>query len=247
LTKKRTLDVLLKPGDIAPERIRGKTIVVVDVLRASTSIVTALAHGAKKVIPCSTVEEAWEAAKSEQQKDVLLCGERSGKRISGFDLGNSPLNYSNDHVRGKTIVFTSTNGSQMISIVKTGDAVIIGGFINSQAVVEFIIDSSRDCLFACSGSEGRFSLEDTVCAGMMIQKIEDQVGEDNIQKTDEALTAQILYQHHSSDLDGMIRNCQHGKYLQSIGFAEDLKLCISVDTLSEVPILQNDEIVPLNR
>ena len=131
MTIKRTLDVLLKPGDISPDRIHGKTVIVIDVLRASTSIATALAYGAKRVIPCSSIDEARNIAKSEGPQNVLLCGERSGKKIPGFDIGNSPLHYANDSVQDKTIVFTSTNGSQMINNMKNGDQVIIGSFVNS--------------------------------------------------------------------------------------------------------------------
>lgn len=242
---KRTLDVLLQPGEISPDRIRGKTIVVIDVLRASTSLVTALANGAKLIIPCDTVEEAREIKKSNLYQNILLCGERSGKRISGFDLGNSPMCYTEDKVRDKTIVFTSTNGSRAINSVTDGSQIVIGGFINSQAVVDFISASSQDCLFACSGMEGRFSLEDTVCAGLMIEKIVEQAGEKDLQKTDEAFAAQILYRYHSNDLDSMIHNSQHGQYLQSIGFGDDLKVCINIDVRDMIPIFKKGVIIPL--
>jgi len=221
-------------------------VVVIDVLRASTTLVTALAHGAMEVIPCSTVEEARKINRSMGREDVLLCGERGGKKLTGFELGNSPLQYNAKVVQGKTIVFTSTNGTRMINLMEGGDSVFIGGFVNAKAIVDLIKDSSKDCLFACSGSDGGFSVEDAVCAGMMIEKIEEQVGEENLYKTDEAFASQILYQYHSSDLTGMIHNSHHGKHLKTIGFKDDLEACVSVDVYQLVPIFKNGTIITLH-
>jgi 2-phosphosulfolactate phosphatase len=235
------IQVALVPSTWGEER-RSVSIVVIDVLRAATSIVEALAHGARRVMPVASVEEARIRHSEFPAGEVLLCGEREGRRIDGFDLGNSPVEYASDRIKNKTLIFASTNGSKMlaragerISRMSEKGQVFMAGFVNMGAVVHRLQTQDRDCLIACSGRDGGFSLEDAACAGMII----DGLRPSNPALDDEAKTAQILYAHYSGSIESMIRDSFHGRYLQSIGMGEDLPVCASIDRFDIVPVLQN--------
>lgn len=237
------IDVALTPGTFRHGSGDGKSVIVVDVLRASTTIITALANGGEKIIPFATVEDVRESAKAYSRDRVLLCGERQSVRIPGFDLGNSPREYDDSVVQGKILLFTSTNGSQML-IKATGAAEVnIAGFVNIGSVVERLIQKKRDCVIACAGHEGGFSLEDGVCAGMIVSEAKQGRTGGSIRLSDEALAAAILYEHFANDLQGMIKKSFWGEYLTRIGLGDDLPLCASVNSYDLVPVLQNGVLV----
>jgi 2-phosphosulfolactate phosphatase len=219
------------------EDFTGKSVVVIDVLRASTTIVTALANGSKAVIPFADPEEAREASGRYPVSARLLCGERNGLRIEGFDLGNSPSEYSEARVKGKTLLYASTNGSPMIQRARAG-RVSVAGFVNISAVVNRL-DSGADCRIACSGREGGFSIEDAVCAGM----IADRLASRGAELDDSGRAGMALYGFFAGRLDEMIRGSDHGRYLTRLGMGNDLDDAIRVDHLNVVPLLQDGELV----
>jgi len=237
------IDVALTPDTFCPKDVQGKCVAVIDVLRACTTIVTALANGAQKVIPVRTPEEAFKLSDRYAKKRIKLCGERHGIRIPGFDLGNSPAEYTKSKVSGRILLYTSTNGSQTIIKACAGKQVFIAGFINVGAVIKWLAQSEADCCVVCSGREGRFSLEDAVCAGMIVNGLKGAFHDKQVDRSNEALAAEILYQHFRSDLEGMIKKASHGKYLTGLGMGKDLLLCISVDRYGFVPVVQNGSIV----
>ncbi len=221
-------------------------IVVIDVLRASTTIVTALAQGARQILPVSSIREARERFAEMPTGEALLCGEREGRLIEGFDLGNSPLEYTSARIEGKTLIFASTNGSRML--VQAGEMtsqifgeghVLMAGFVNLEAVIQRLQTSGQDCLIACSGREGGYSLEDAVCAGMIV----DGLQASNSVLDDAAKTTQILYRHYAGNLAGMIQDSFHGRYLKSIGMGNDLPVCAEVNQYVVVPVLKDGYIV----
>ncbi|MFO0895901.1 MAG: 2-phosphosulfolactate phosphatase [Pirellulales bacterium] len=163
------LSVHLLPDLVDESELAGKTVVVIDVLRATTTITYALAAGAAQVIPCLEIEDARRTAAEFPRDQVLLGGERGGVRIEGFDLGNSPEEYSPEIVRGKSIVFTTTNGTRAMMRCRQAKRVLIGAVVNLSAVADAVRDEENVHL-VCAGTEGQVSCEDTLLAGVLVAK-----------------------------------------------------------------------------
>ena len=232
------LDTLLIPEEIKNTELAGKLVVVIDVLRASSTIVTALANGCRGFIPILSPEQAKEEAQQFEKESVLLGGEREGKKIEGFNLGNSPREYKGEVVKDKTIIFSTTNGVKILEMVKNAHRIIIGSFLNLQAVCDYCTHYQGDILLICAGKEGRFSLEDAACAGMMVNSLRD-VFPGNHQEVDANFTTQLLYEKFSNNILEILRKSQHGRYLESIGLDEDLKFCSQLDLFHIVPIFRD--------
>lgn len=235
------IELEFAPHQIDELALRDKAVVVIDVLRASTSIATALYNGAKEIIPVTTVERAVKISGNLFGDYVLRGGERNGKMIEGFNLGNSPSDYSEEKVRGKAIIFSSTNGSLAIEKSRFARSVAIGGFVNISLVVRFMKELKQDFTILCAGNNGSFSLEDSVCAGMLLSKLSD---DDHLELSlsDAAIAAMMLYKGYSRSLLKMVKNSEHGKYLTSIGFGDDLAICAGVDTVPVLPQLAGNVI-----
>jgi 2-phosphosulfolactate phosphatase len=233
------IDCYFTPGPVDELALRERTVVVIDVLRASSTIVTALSNGARGVIPASTVESAMKIAGNLGPEQVLLGGERNGRIIPGFDLGNSPAEYTASKVQGKSIIFSSTNGSQAMVKARYAAELAVGAFVNMSATAAFVREHPRDFVILCSGRNGGFSLEDAVCAGMLIARVaEDQ---DPV-LTDSAVAAMSLYRSFGRGILKMMRSSDHGRYLEEIGFGDDIRCCATVDSLSVVPLLEGNVI-----
>ena len=222
---------------------RGSIAVVVDVLRASTSICTALHRGAREVIPVLEIEDAIRIA-AKLDKDVrLLAGERHCVKPDGFDLGNSPLQYTSEVLEGKALVFTSTNGAQAIAKTRFADFRLVGGFANLSALVEYIMthrdgpDGPRRVELVCAGTDGNFSFEDTFGVGAIATALRARV--DDVQICDATRAAIELYTLHESRLTDFVMSTHHAQRLQNLGFADDVAYCLSVDTAPVVPIFEN--------
>ena len=232
------LETLFIPEEIKNIELAGKLVVVIDVLRASSTIVTALANGCRGFIPILSPEQAEEKAQQFEKERVLLGGEREGKKIEGFDLGNSPREYKREVVKDKTIIFSTTNGVKTLEMVKNAHRIIIGSFLNLQAVCNYCINYKGDILIICSGREGKYSLEDAACAGMLIDSLKNAFS-DTCQESDANLTAQLLYKKFGNNILEILQKSQHGRYLESIGLGEDLKFCSQLDFFHIVPIFRD--------
>ena len=234
-------EVFFTPHQCDELSLRDKTIIVIDVLRASTSIVTALSNGAKEIIPVTTVESAVKISGNLFGDVILLGGERNGKKIEGFHLGNSPTEYNAENVRNKSIIFSTTNGSQAMVKARYAREMAVLGFVNMSMVVDFLVRNPRDCTIICSGRNGMFSMEDAVCAGMLLQRRSD---DDTcaLTATDGAQAAMALHKSYGKNILKMIRNTDHGKFLDEIGFGGDLSICAGVDTLPVLPLLDGNVI-----
>ncbi len=220
--------------------LRDRSVVVIDVLRASTTIITALSNGAREIIPVTTVESAVKISGNLFGDIILLGGERNGKIIEGFQLGNSPFEYSEEKVRGKSIIFSTTNGSQALVKARYAKELLVCGFANLTAVAGVVKECPRDLTIICAGNNGMFSMEDSVCAGMLIHVLAGD--RDDLVLSDGALAALTLHKSLGKNILKMIRNSEHGKYLQEIGFEEDLKVCAQVDSTPAVPLLDGNVI-----
>jgi 2-phosphosulfolactate phosphatase len=231
------LDLYFTPLQIQDElSLKDKTVIVVDVLRASTTISTALKNGARVIIPTASVENAVKYASTLEPGSFLLCGERGGKIIDGFDLGNSPLEYTEEKVRGKTLIYASTNGSVAITKTKYARYSIIGGFVNVSTVVKFAKENSDDILILCSGKFNRFCLEDAVCAGMMAFMLTKGRPKKKMKLSDSVSAAIKLYKFYGRNLLKMLQESEHGRFLTELGFGDDLKVCAEVDSIPILPI-----------
>jgi 2-phosphosulfolactate phosphatase len=238
------IDVCITPGQIDELQLRHKNVVVIDVLRAGTTIARALANGAKEIIPVESVESAVKISASLFGDVVLLGGERGGKIVEGFQLGNSPSEYAEDVVKGKSIVFTTTNGAVAMSRGRHAKQMIIASFVNVARVVDFIRNLGEDILMVCAGNQsatGGFSLEDTVCAGMIIHKAR-LANAEGVELSDSASASVILYRSYARNLAKMLEESDHGRDLAQLGFRDDLRTCASVDSIPVLPLLSGSVI-----
>jgi 2-phosphosulfolactate phosphatase len=234
------IDVWLVPRAEAPEDVSEKAIVIIDVLRATSVIVRALCNGASEVIPVLTVEEAMEISRTFPPGTTLLGGERSSRRITGFDLGNSPAEYSAERVRGKRLILRTTNGTRAFHTVASAGEVIAAGFLNIRAAAKRCAESKRDLLIVLSGDEGRFCLEDAVCGGMLIDALKGF--DKNLVLTDSSAAALILYERFKGNVIEALRLSRHGKELTALGLEADLVESARVDVTDIVPIYKEREI-----
>jgi 2-phosphosulfolactate phosphatase len=225
--------------------LRDKTVVVIDVLRASTTIARALHNGAREIIPVTTVEAAMKIVGNLFGDVTLLGGERGGKKIEGFHLGNSPMEYTEERVKGKAIVLSTTNGSQAMVKARYAKEMIVCGFVNMSCVEKFLSEPARDFVVLCSGSGGGFSLEDAVCAGMLIQRMIIEHGKSEVVYGDAGAASLALYKQHGKSLQRMLANCEHGEHLAEIGFGGDLNVCAEVDSVPVIPQLRSN-VIKLN-
>lgn len=233
--------VYFTPANLEEMYLKDKNIVVIDVLRASTTIATALSHGAKEIIPVSNIESAVKISGSLFGDVTLRAGERNGRMIEGFNLGNSPDEYTPEVVGGKSIIFMTTNGSAAMVKGRYGKNLVVGGFVNLSAIVSFLKRLHEDVLIICAGKENNFCIEDTLCAGRLINKLSKVFG-DEILPDDAALAAMTLDKHLGKNILKVLKNSDHGRYLTEIGFENDLSICAEIDALDVLPVLSGNVI-----
>ena len=231
------LNVFLSPVTVDELYFTGKTTVVIDVLRATSTIVTAINNGAKEVVPVASVEFAVKVSGGMFGGQILLGGERNTKKIEGFALGNSPFEYSKEIVEGKTIVFYTTNGTKSIAKAKYSENLYTCSFLNISAVAKHLITLNTDVEIVCAGRNNYFSIEDSVCAGMLISKI-SKVKTDSY-LNDSGAAVLTLYEKYGANLIKMMRESDHGKILLENGFEADLEYCSSIDILDDIPSYAN--------
>jgi 2-phosphosulfolactate phosphatase len=233
------IELSFNAGQFDELQLREKNIIVIDVLRASSTITVALNNGAREIIPVASIESAVKISGSLFGEVTLRGGERNGKIIEGFNLGNSPLEYSETAVKGKSIIYCTTNGSVAMAKSRYARTLAVGSFINLTATSNFIRDGNKDFLFICAGranTVGNFSLEDAVCAGMIIQNLL-KAESLKVELSDSAKAAQALSKSFGRSILKMLKTSEHGKYLTEIGFVEDLKICAQVDSVPVLPVL----------
>ncbi|NLJ61324.1 MAG: 2-phosphosulfolactate phosphatase [Firmicutes bacterium] len=239
------IDVALVPQEIEGKNLEHITAIVIDVLRASTCIANAIANDCDGVIPTVSVEEAMDISKAYARDDYLLCGERKNEKIDGFDLGNSPSEYGRDRVQGKKLIMTTTNGTRAIRTAKTAPDVIIGGFWNISACCELAATLNRDILIVCAGQNGRFAMEDTICAGGFAKKLSALTGA-VIEETDGCRTARLLYETLHERLEEALSESAHGRNLIKGGFGEDVKVAARTDYVGVVPVFRDGHIMAID-
>jgi len=235
------LDVLLTPGELAPGDIADRTVVVLDVLRASTSVVEALAAGARAVYPVASIEEALRLANTLGRDEVLLAGERKALRIEGFDLGNSPSEFTRGKVKGKVVVMSTTNGTGALNAAAGAERVLVGAWANFSALVRELADSRAEPVLLCAGRDRHFALEDAVCAGQMAEAVMKALPDDSWEMNDGALAAMALAREFP-DPAALFSQTAAGRQIVEAALAADLKLCARRDRHRIVPVLQDRQL-----
>ncbi len=246
------LDVILSPK-LLPEQFEGTLCTVIDVLRATTTIVTALARGVSKICPCVDADDAKRRAKSIEDGLYLLGGEERGQRISGFHLGNSPLEYlDSNRVANRVVLFSTSNGTPAVkrAYLGSGLPVYLVALINlsaaSSIIVKSILDKSfREILLVCAGGNGKPSLEDFFCAGLAVQRVRDCLLKVGISPdlSDCATIALRFAMANVNNPAEVLSASEHGRQLRRIGFAADLEFASQIDKYQVVPVFDGAFIV----
>jgi len=214
-----------------PELTENKTVVVIDVLRATSVMLTALANGAKEVVPAVSPEEALQKSFLYNVEDVLLGGERNAMKIEGFHLGNSPLEYTGENVSGKTVIITTTNGTRALNNCLNAQKVYIGAFLNVAALVEQLKTEEEIVLF-CSGTNNNFSLDDGICAAMIINEL---AKEKQLVLSDFSSLLLTTYRTNPNNLATLLQDCYHLNLLKQKGFEGDVTFCLQNSLYNIVP------------
>lgn len=240
------IEVLPSAGSPRIPYLEDKLVIVIDVLRATSTMVTALANGCQAIIPVLTPEEALERRLT--LPGSLLGGERQALPIDGFDLGNSPFDYVPEKVGGKRVIMTTTNGTRAIRDASAAPRIWIASFINMKSIVSAVLqqfETNRKyegIVVFCAGTEERFDLPDTLCAGMLIQALGDKVTLNDLGEA-----ARVLYRSSENRLADKIRESDHGRRLLSLGLERDVVYCSTPSILPIVPVFENGEIVWLTK
>lgn len=211
-------------------KLEGKIVVVIDILRATSCMVTALAHGVEAIIPVATLEEC----KALGEKGYLTAAERDGKKAAGFDLGNSPFSYMDNNLKGKTIAVTTTNGTQ--AIVQSSDAfqIVVGAFLNITALAHYLKAGEKPVVAVCAGWKGQVNAEDTIFAGALMQALSSRFTPEG----DGALLAEAVVKQAGSDHFAYLTKASHFKRLANLGIEKDIHFCLEPDRYQVVPVMR---------
>jgi 2-phosphosulfolactate phosphatase len=234
---KKKIEVCFTPALFSLFEKKDAIVVVIDVLRATSTICLALKNGAEHIVPLKTVEEGL----SYRDKGYIIAAERNGEMIEGFDFGNSPLSYTEENIKGRKIAFTTTNGTQAINAARDASAVVIGSFLNLDALCEWLCNQNKDVICLCSGWQNKFNLEDTLFAGAVTDQL--MLSGKYACHCDSALAAQHLYSIARYDMYAFLENSSHRKRLERLNITKDISFCLIPNQTNVIPILKGDMIV----
>lgn len=232
------LEVCLSPALLHLYDTKDAVVVIIDIFRATSTITAALHNGAKCVIPVASVAECIELGNSIENS--ITAGERDGKVADGLQYGNSPLEYPGEFIKGKTLILTTTNGTRLLHMVKDASAIVIGSFLNLQAVCDYLLQTNKRVLLGCASWKDKFNLEDTLFAGAVVAALQH----DFDVSCDSARAAKHLFDHSGgSNFIEFLKNSSHYKRLSAFGLVHDMEYCVTPDLHPAVPVLHGREIV----
>lgn len=234
-------EVYLTSSNLTEDDVKDRTVVVIDVLRASSTITTALDNGARAVVAVPDMAQAAKIASNMDQSAYLLGGERDAAKIEGYHLGNSPLEYTQETVEGRTIIMNTTNGTLAITKARAGRHLLIGSFLNASRVVDFVREAGLDLTIVCAGRRNRVSLEDTLCAGLLLHRLWD--GREPGLVSDTAHIAFTQYANDQDNLQAKLRRCNHAQDLIAKGFEDDIDYCLQIDAVPVLPYYREQQLV----
>ncbi len=233
------LEVCLTPALISLYDVEQYIVVIVDIFRATSSICYGIENDAEAIIPVSEVEAC--SAYRAQGLGYLLAAERNGEVVAGFDFGNSPFSYTKEKVAGKTVVLTTTNGTQALHLSRTAKKVVIGSFLNLTALCNWLKTQNENILLVCAGWKNNFNLEDTMFSGAVIEQLKGS----NFKLDDPAIAANDLYQLGKDDLNAYVAKTSHSDRLKKLGIEADIAFCLNVDLTTAIPVLEGERLVML--
>jgi 2-phosphosulfolactate phosphatase len=236
------IQLLLTPHPLERAELEDKTVVVIDVLRSSTTICASLLAGARAVIPTAGPGEAGELRAKLGGEATVLAGERNGVKIENFQYGNSPADFVPETVGGKSVILCTTNGTGVFDHVVRAGQVLCGALVNISTVAQAIAEQKKDAVIVCSGREGGFSIEDTLCGGMLIDMLRQKHGCD-LTLNDAGTVARLLYRDRQSSLKEAISQGEHGRFLTKLGMSADVDLCSRIDIMPVLPVLKDGRLV----
>ncbi len=237
---KKHVEVCITPENYSLYEEYNEIVVVVDVLRATSAICTAFDYGVKSIIPVPTIEEA----KTYKAKGYIVAAERNGEVVEGFDMGNSPFGFMQDDIRDKTVVLTTTNGTKCINLARNAGQVVIGSLMNIDALCVWLKKQNKDILVLCSGWKGKFNLEDSICAGAIVEQLLESKNYQAVE--DSSIAAKFLYAHSKQKYLSFLKASSHRRRLKKLNLNADIKLCLIPNQSEAIPVLKGDELVNVN-
>jgi 2-phosphosulfolactate phosphatase len=231
----KIVEVCLTPDLVKTYGVENKIVVVVDILRATSVMTTALAHGITSITPVATVEEC----RALKELGYLAAAERDGKTVEGFDFGNSPFTYMDKNLAGKKLAVTTTNGTLAITRSVNAEEVVIGSFLNISAVANYLMSRECDVMILCAGWKGMVNLEDTIFAGALVEMLGKSFDSEN----DSAIAALALYKMAQNDMMDFLKNSSHAKRLKGLSIIKDIDYCLQRDAYDIIPVLKEGELI----
>jgi len=237
-----SLEVCLSPALLHLYDVKNSIVVIIDVLRATSTICTALYNGAAKIIPVASVEECVNIGR---QIGAITAGERDGKIAEGLEYGNSPFEYPREFIAGKTLVLTTTNGTKLLHMALDRGAgqIITGSFPNLSSVCDYLITQNQNVVLGCAAWKDRINLEDMLFAGAVISRVKDHFSIN----CDASQTAETVYQDAHQDLFGFMqaKNASHYHRLMGYGLEKDIRYCLTPDVANVLPLYENGKLIVL--
>ena len=230
----KKIEVCLSPDLLHLFDLKGKIVVVVDILRATSCMVTGLANGINSIIPVATLEEC----RKLQSEGCICAAERDGMKVNGFELDNSPFSYMNEELKGKCIAVTTTNGTQAIVKSNHAEEILIGAFLNIKAISDYLKEKSNDVLIVCSGWKGNFNIEDTLFAGNLHYLISSGYNDSQ----DAMIMAAELYVNHKGNLLSLVNRSQHAQRLNRLNIVKDIEFCLTKNVYDVLPLYKDGKI-----
>jgi 2-phosphosulfolactate phosphatase len=233
----RKIEVCLSPALIDLYAIENSIVVVIDILRATSSMVYGIDNGAKAIIPVAQVEDCL----TYSGKGYLLAAERNGEVVEGYDFGNSPFSYTAEKVAGKTVVLTTTNGTKALHLARKASKIVIGSFLNLTALCNWLNTQENNVLLLCAGWKDQFNLEDTIFAGAVLHNIRTQFTDFD----DAGVAAEDLYLLAKDNLRAYIGKSAHSHRMLALNIEEDINFCLQVDICTAIPVLEGENLVAM--
>ncbi len=227
----------LSPALIPLYDVTDSVVVIIDIFRATSSICYGIDNGATAIIPVAEIDEC--KAYRDTDPNCLVAAERNGEVVEGFDFGNSPFSYTREKVEGKTIVLTTTNGTQALHLSRQAKTIVIGSFLNLTALCDWLKTQQEDVLLVCAGWKNNFNLEDTLFAGAVAERLM----ETGYRPDDSSLAAADLFSLAKDDLNGYLKKTSHSERLKALGIEEDIAFCLHVDITQSIPVLKGERLV----
>ena len=237
------IDIIISADYIREDIINKKTVVVIDMLRATSVITTAVMNGCREVIPTLTVDEAFKIRDEIGRENCILGGERKAVKIEGFDLSNSPLEYSEDKVKGKTIILSTTNGTRTLTSCLSAKKIYAACVLNAAAIAKRLVEENEDVVIVNSGTNGQFSMDDYICTGFILKEMMSLSSK--MYLSDIAKAAVKAYEN-APDILSYIKDARHYKVMLNLNLEKDIKYCVQKNLTKVVPEYKEGHIIGIS-